>query len=87
MAPSYGSALAQPSRAVIFAERTRERDVSAGETQEQTTVHALTASLAPEQALAATLRLDLARAKIGTQMAITLAGDSEQPPRNAPGGQ
>lgn len=65
--------------AIILAERTSERDVSAGQTQEQTAqVHALTASLAREQALAAILRLDLARAEIGTQMAITRAAEDRE---------
>ena len=65
--------------AIILAERTRERDVSAGQTQEQTNqVQALTASLAREQALAANLRLDLARAEIGTQMAIARAGEARE---------
>jgi len=63
--------------AAILAERTRERDVSAGQTHEQTIqVHALTASLAREQALAANLRLDLARVEIGTQMAIARADEA-----------
>lgn len=65
--------------ATILAARTRERDISAGQTQEQTTqVHALTASLAREQALAANLRLDMARAEIGTQMAITRAAEDRE---------
>lgn len=65
--------------ATVLAERTRERDISAGQTQEQTTqVHALTASLAREQALAANLRLDLARAEVGTQMAITRAAEARE---------
>ena len=65
--------------AAILAERTRERDISAGQTQEQTTqAHALTASLAREQELAANLRLDRARTEIGTQMAITRAAEARE---------